>query len=418
MNVRRLDLSEIGPRQFEIVEHGACYRLHVPGCEVTFELDRLAWARHELSAELLVRTELRGTDAIDGVLSVSRLNLSSSRARAYHAEQLARQSRAADIPWAPLLEELALRVLAAERSGDDALMLRDVPCVADEQRSVRVCGFQLPWRHPAILFGDGGTCKSYVALYIGGLLAQMGYRVGLFDWELDESDHRERYGRLFGEQMPPRLYYARCSRALVYEADRLRRIVRQQGLDYAIFDSVGFACHDAIESSDAALTYFRTVRQLGIGSLHLAHVSKAEGGDQKPFGSTFFFNSARAVWNLKSTDDGAGAVTLGVFDRKPSLRARQQPFALEVAFTDTATTIRHAEIAESPEFAPKLSFLQRLRAQLKAGAMTREQIAAEFADVKPDTIKRTINRSLDRGHLVRFPGADGIDRIGLAARAS
>lgn len=418
---RRLTLAETGDRRFEVVEPGAAYRLLVPGCMVTMEVDRIAWRQHELSGELLVRTELRGTDAIDGVLSVSRINLSSSRARDGHAIALARKARTNEIPWAPLLEELAMRVLTAERTGDAAIALADVPLSGDDQRTLRVSGFLLPWRHPAILFGDGGTCKSYLSLYIGGLLARDGYRVALFDWELDEADHRERLGRLFGDRMPPALLYARCSRALVYEADRLKRIVRQQGIDYAIFDSVGFAAHDAIESSDAALAYFRTVRQLGIGSLHLAHVSKAEGGDAKPFGSVFFFNSARAVWNLKSTEDstGAGSLTLGVFDKKPSLRARQQPFALEVTFGADRTTIRHSEIADSAEFAPKLSFYQRVRAHLRAGPMTRDQIAAVFDDTKPETIKRSLNRAIERGHLVQFPSADGIDRIGLAApRAS
>jgi hypothetical protein len=415
---RRLDLAEIGARTFTVVEAGTCYRLDVPGCEVTIEIDRLLWSRQELSGEVLVRCRLLGTDAIDGVLSVSRLNLSSSRARAAHAAELARKARTPEIPWAPLLDELALRVLAAERSGEDARPLCDVPLTSEDARTIRVCGFLLPWRHPSVLFGDGGSCKSYLALYKAGLMAREGYRVALFDWELDEETHRERYGRLFGAEMPDTLYYARCSRALVYEADRLRRIVRTQGIDYGIFDSIGFGVHDAIESSDAALTYFRTVRQLGIGSLHLAHVSKAEQGDQKPFGSTFFFNSARACWNVKSSDDGAGSgtLTLGVFDRKPSLRARQQPFALEVAFTDTTTTIRHTEIADSAEFAPKLSFYQRLRATLKAGPMTRAQITAAFTDDKPETITRTIRRAVERGYLVQFPSADGVDRIGLAAR--
>ena len=79
--------------------------------------------------------------------------------------------------------------------------------------------------------------------------------------------------------------YARCERPLVYEADRLARIVREHDISYAIFDSVAFACDGPPEAAEVAGRYFRAVRQLGIGSLQIAHISKAENGDKKPFGS-------------------------------------------------------------------------------------------------------------------------------------
>jgi hypothetical protein len=385
---------------------------------VTFEVDRLVWHRQELSGELLVRCDLLGTDAIDdGLLSVARFNLSSARARNEYASQLERQSRASDIPWRPLIEELCQRVLAAERAGDAAIVLRDVDRPDEDERTVRALGFILPWQHPAIVFGDGGACKSYLALYLGGLLAAEGHRVALFDWELDAADHRERFGQLFGAEMPATFLYTRCSRPLLYETDRLKRVVRTQGIEYGVFDSIGFACHEAPESAESALAYFRCVRQLGIGSLHIAHISKAEGGDQKPFGSAFFFNSARAVWNIKATEDGAGSLTLGVFDRKPNLRARQQPFAIDVSFAPDRTTFKRTEIADVEAFAPQISLYQRIRASLRAGARTRDELA-EALGSKPETLRRTINRAIEKGHLVKFPGPGGVERIGLPARAS
>jgi hypothetical protein len=109
-------------------------------------------------------------------------------------------------------------------------------------------------------------------------------RVGLFDWELAGEDHRERLERLFGAKLPG-VRYARCNRPFVHELDRLRRIVRDEALDYVIFDSVAFACDGPPEAAEVAGRYFQSLRQLGIvGSLHIAHISKADGADQKPFG--------------------------------------------------------------------------------------------------------------------------------------
>lgn len=414
---RRLSLAETGERAFTVVEPGAVYRMNCSGIGVAFEIDRLAWHRHELHGELLVRCDLAGTDAINGVLSVARFNLSSARARTDRAAQLERQSHARDIPWHPLVEQFCQSVLAAERSGEPAIVLRDVERLDDDERLVRVGGFALPWRHPAILFGDGGSAKSYLALWLAGQLAGEGHHVLLADWELDATDHRDRFWRLFGEAMPATVFYTRCTRPLVYEVDRLKRIVRGQSIDYGIFDSIGFACHEAPETADAALGYFRAVRQIGIGSLHLAHVAKGEGSDQKPFGSAFHFNSARACWNAKATDDGAGGLHVGIFDRKPSLRARQQPFSLSVTFTDDRTTIRRGEITDVPDFAPTLSLMQRIRAALRGGAMTREQLSMELDDPKADTLRRTLNRAIEQGQLVRFPGPGGVEQIGLAARS-
>ena len=130
-----------------------------------------------------------------------------------------------------------------------------------------VDGLTLPRQHPSILFGDGGTGKSYIALYVAGRIAEQDISVALFDWELAGEDHRDRLERLFSDGMP-RVLYCRCERPLVYEVDRLRRIVRDKGVQYAVYDSVAFASDGPPEAAEVAGRYFRAVRQIGGGSLH------------------------------------------------------------------------------------------------------------------------------------------------------
>ncbi len=222
-------------REFTAVNEGR-YRLALADLAITFDVDRLRREHHELVGELCVRCGLPGTRSVNGTLTIADFNLSSARARSERAKLLAERAKTPDLDWHALVEEFCQRVLEADRSGQPAVDLRELPRPDGQADDIRVEGFLFPRRHPAIMFGDGGTGKSYTALYLAGRIAQAGLMVALFDWELAGDDHRDRLERLFGADMP-RILYARCERPLVFEADRLRRIVRESAVNYAIYDS-------------------------------------------------------------------------------------------------------------------------------------------------------------------------------------
>jgi len=317
------------------------------------------------------------------------------------------------VDWTALVEEFCQRVLQADRSGAPAVDLRTLPPPAAED-SLQVEGLRLLRRHPTILFGDGGAAKSYLSLYLAGRLAEREMRVALFDWELAGEDHRERLERLFSDGMP-QIFYVRCERPLVYEIDRLRRIVRENGIEFSIFDSVAFACDGPPESAEVAGRYFRGVRQIGGGSLHIAHVSKGENADQKPFGSAFWHNGARSTWFAQLVggggDSNSETLSLGLFNRKANLGRLQPPIGFTVSFAEERTTFRRTDVADNPDLASKLSVRQRMAALLRKGAMAPEEIAAQIeADV--ETVKRTARRYKEM--FVVIPGG----RFGLLERSA
>jgi hypothetical protein len=82
------------------------------------------------------------------------------------------------------------------------------------------------------------------------------------------------------------------------------------------------------------MEYCRAVWQLGIGCSLVAHVTKADNGDQRPFGSTFWHNSARATWNLKlaSTSPDGNMLHLAAFHRKSNLGRLRPPVGIRVDF--------------------------------------------------------------------------------------
>jgi len=310
-------------------------------------------------------------------------------------------------------------IVKAHQSAEDsdgAIALRDVVPTNVDHQMVSVAGFKLPLAHPSILFGDGGSAKSLLALYVAGRMAEHGYRVLLADWELEAQDHRIRFGRLFGDKLPADVYYVRCARPLIREIDRLRRIIRRHAINYAICDSIGFATHEAPETAASALAYFQAVRQMGIGTLSVAHVNRSETGDQKPYGSAFFHNSARATWFVKATDSTA-SLTLGIFNRKNNLAERQVPFALNVTFGDHVT-IQPAEITTVEDLRQHVPLRQRLHVLLKGGARNRTEIAKEFNDVKADSVRRTLDREIKAGQIVKLSDTSGIERYGIAMRQS
>jgi hypothetical protein len=377
-------------------------------------VERLRRERGELIGELTVACGLPGTLSASGVLSVADFNLSSARARTERARILVERSQAPDLGWPDLVEDFCQRVLAAERNGRPAILLRDLPRPAPDD-DLDVGGLRLLRRHPVCIFGDGGALKSYLGLWVGAALAKRGLRVLYADWEFAGEDHRERLERIEGPEMPE-LWYLRAERPMVAEVDRLRRIVREEQIDYAIYDSVAFACDGPPEAAEVAASYFRAVRRIPVGSLHVAHVNRSDTNDQKPFGSTFWHNGFRSTWFAKRSDASpdSRSVTVGLYNRKANLGPLLPAIGYRVTFGDERTTIAPTDLADVSELAASMPLWQRMVAILRSGSLTMVEIASDL-DVKLDSVSKAVRRG-DGKVFTRVPGPDGIYRIGLLAR--
>ena len=403
----------MGDALFRSVDDGDAYVVTFVDCQTEFKVGRLRWDRGELHAEVGVWTGLVGVKKVDddGLVTVSSLNLSSGRMRRERAKELAERFRV-KLDLIGMVEEVSLLVLAAERRGTPAIILRDVPR-PNPDAEYDVAGFRFPKHHCTIGFGDGGSLKSYHALQFGGELATCGVRVALFDWELDADAHRLRLEQLFGAAMMPDVRYVRCERPLIYEVDRLKRIVRDERLEFAIFDSIGYACSGPPEAAEGAMGYFRAVRQIRIpGSYHIAHVRQGEGNDQRPFGSTFWHNSARSTWFVKlaATSSDGQRLTIGLFNRKANLTALHPAVGFEVAFHVDRTTFTRVNVADVNELAESLPLWQRMRSALSRGPMTLTRLAEDLG-ANVDTLDRTVRRKSKL--FTRVPSTDGTTRIAL-----
>lgn len=368
------------------------WTLEIPSIAATFECDRLRRERHELIGELVVKCALPGARVVNGILSTGDFNFSSVRARQDRAKLLGlRANTNGATDWFAHLEEFCQGVFERERQGAPA---QDIWSIQRPEQvdDFAVDGLAFPRKHPAILFGDGGSAKSYTALYIAGKLAIQGVKVALFDWELDGEEHRERFERLFKFQKP-RLTYCRCESPLTSEIDRIYRIIRDEKINYGFFDSISFACDGRPEDAEVAARYFRALRTLQIGGLHIAHVNRSEENDRKPFGSSWWHNGARCTWFVKAEESGGSVLNLGFFHRKSNLGPLRRAISLRAVFGPDFTRFEKSDIADSPELAQTAKIWQRMQMLFEKDPtpLTRAEIA-EILDVKIDSVKKASSR--------------------------
>ena len=417
------------PRGFTVLQGGR-YRWKLPQYQTTFEADRLHWDRNELGGELIVRCALAGVpldpDDPSSALSWSTFNFTSATTRNTLAKRLeARSGTGKDkknpVPWDDLVERFCQKVLTAERTGTPAVCLADVPDPPVDAL-FSVGGLQIPKCVPSMIFGDGDSLKSTLALYLCGKLAQAGIPAAFFDWELNQAAQRKRYRQLFGQDLPRALIYCECSRAIVQEADRLTRIVGDRRIQFGVFDSVVPACGGKPEDAEMASGYFRAVRNIGgpaFTSLHVAHITKADGGDQKPFGSVFWSNLVRQSWFVKAVDKEDGqpdqTISLGFYPRKHNLSGRGVAVGFDVTFSDGRITIESADVQQQGgELARMLPLWARIQTALTTGPKTLAQLTDEL-DAKLNSIEQAISRR--RHTFVKITNSpDGKHRIGLVDR--
>lgn len=394
---------------------GDGYRFTVIDLGLVFAVDQLRRERGELYGELTVLAgTLAGARTVDGSrLFVARVNLSSQRGRFECSNHLRERARAPEIDWTGLVDELCARVITAERQGQPAVLLHTLARPAPAE-AFDIDGVRLLRDHPVILFGDGGVAKSYMGLHFAGELAAGGLNVLFADWELAGEDHRDRLERLYGAEMPA-IFYARCERPLTVEVDHLKRLVREHLINYVVCDSVAYAADGPPEAAEVAARYFRAVRQLGVGSLHIAHTNRSDSSDQKPFGSAFWHNSARATWyaKLASTAPDGGQLTIGLFNRKANLGPLRTAVGFEITFTDTRTRLRRVDIETVDELADSLPLWQRIRHAVARVPMTAAALAEDLG-ANVESIERTVRRK--KTLFTRVSDGDGVSRIALMER--
>lgn len=395
------------------------YMLSIAELATDIEVSRIRIDRGETRAQVRAFCGLAGAHTVNGVLFSTEITLSRFSGRRDLASALSRRVRAKGANWDDLVDELIIRVEQAESNRAEVIDLSRVPLPAPGGKPVMIGGFWPMFIEDAnAIYSHGGLGKSVLAAFAAGWLTQHGIPALYVDYEMSADKQAERLGAIFPDR-PPVAYY-RASRPLIHEAERLETIIHDRAIRFLILDSAVPASHGSPNDAETASGVYGVLRHLGVGSLVVSHVTKASTSreakpeDATPYGSAFWWNLARSAWLLRrANDDDGPRQTLGLFNAKHNF-GKSAAIGLEVEFSDSRINIRQTEAADVPEFAGAVSVSARLRAALKRGPRSVDELVDELNE-KPETVKKTLRRysAGGTGRVVLFQKV-GDELVGLA----
>jgi hypothetical protein len=370
------------------------------------ELRRFVQRSDALMADLLIAAigEQDGR-AVRKLIHRTTLNLKAGETRTRLAKYL--NERRSDVPWIDVLEQLCF--LGADRyeEGDPTIDLRDV----DPRERPR--WFLYPYLEhggPTILFGPGGTGKSYLSLaaaltiatgspFFGQLVGQS-VPVLYLDWETDQYTHAERLQALCkglgGVRLPNAIYYRRMVGSLGDQLGAVQREIERLGIGGGVVDSLAAARGGEPESADVTNRTMTAIRALAIPTLVVDHVSKAVmnstrgEGRLSPFGSIYTENRARNTWSVRRAgEEGGDTFAVGLVHEKTNNGRYQKRHGFELSFVNAmdgqgeerpdSASIRSINLADNPDFEADLTLSERVLRFLRdqpAGTATPEETAA------------------------------------------
>lgn len=376
----------------------------------------------EITAE--VRVISTAPVPMAGIIHQARFTVTGTRSRSELAKHCSTRTPGQDIDWNGLVEWAAVKTISAFRQGEPPTYINEAPRPTDD-------GFLVPpivlGRLPTVWFGDGGVGKSALAL-AAAVSIQTGEpvlgsqpstitRVAILDWEMDAWEHRKRLEGLCLslDMAAPKILHIPCRTAIWNDVERLQGILVEYEIGFVVVDSVGMACAGLpLVSDEAAIRFYTALRQLDIGALCIAHRSKAEDGDQYPFGSVFWHNQARSTWYVrKAQEPGQNILEVAMHQRKANTGQIEMPVGFRLIFGDKAINISRQGPRDSALLMETASVSVRMGEFLKAGPATVAQIASELG-VKESAVRAAFNRSKASGRFMEWV-TGGERKIGLAA---
>jgi hypothetical protein len=321
------------------------------------------------------------------------------------------------IPWDWILTCVTYKVLKNARQGEPVQTIW--PNEHDDLTPAYLLSPILYLNHPAVIFGDYGSLKSLLALIIayvtqlpcpdnnlGLTTLKESTRCLYLDYEDDPSTFRKRWSAVqqgFGVDAPMPIEYRRMTSTVADSIESLGQIKKDKDIKLLIIDSLGPAARGNLNDPEPAIKYHEALRKLGITSLTLAHCAKDQLTRKRTiFGSVFFTNLARSVWECKAEQEaGEDQAIISLKHAKANLSRLSPPLGYRFTFTDNSVVVVKADLKDTG-LSGELPLPWQIKNLLTRGPMTAAQIS-EITGKPENTIRPTLTRMNKTGQVANLP---------------
>jgi hypothetical protein len=271
--------------------------------------------------------------------------------------------------------------------------------------------------HPTVIFGDYGSLKSLASLAIA-YMVQLPFHdntLGLItgkesspclylDYEDDKSSFQRRWSALdrgFGKGATP-ISYKRMTEPLADSVEPIAKAITKNNIKLLIIDSLGPAARGNLNDPEPAIRYHAALRELGITSLTLAHNSKDQLTKRRTiFGSVFFTNLARSVWECKAEQEtGEDEAIISLRHTKANLSWLHPPLGFRFNFTADTITIVQADLKDT-SLSGELPLSWQIKNLLREGPLAVKDIASALGSSE-DTTGRTLRRMKGKDQVIKL----------------
>jgi len=388
-----------------VVEHKTAENItvHVPSASglIHFAFEDIEKKKHAMDTELTV--SLNGATHEPYGLRMNILSNSATDSLRRNLENLYGK----ELQWTQMINSAFRRVREAYTTIDYAIDTATMEPL--DAQDLFLVNPLLPTDSPTILFGDGGSFKTYLAISLAIHVAigrpWMGAEtpclpVIYLDYEGTPQSFANRQRRILhgmgidvGMPHNSLFYWAGRGLPLADHVEALKRKIQSTGACLLIIDSIGPAAGGEVEKSEVSLSYFRSLAKLSITTLNIAHITK--GGDKKyPFGSIYWHNEARRTWYVERVqEEELPELDLGIYCRKVNDGARPSATAIHAVFNDPhgPVILSPTAIKAVPELADQQSTQKRIWDVLIM-PMTIRQITEELFDIDETTVDQSLRR--------------------------